>query len=175
MLRYFRSVNSLAKWQPGKSQQTIPSEDHATKYVNDVKEGRGFPSLWLPRNHEDLEKISLGILLKKGHLDHVNLVGFDQSCFSETGAQLVNVEASEFPIPVVRDLHYELTVLDDEKLRLVIEKFIQCSGDFKRFIKANPETNNMRKIAAKHLSEVSEEYREKAKQWGEIYLSLDNT
>ena len=42
---------------------------------NITKEGKGFPSLWLPSSPEDLEEISLGIILRKGHLDTLNLLG----------------------------------------------------------------------------------------------------
>jgi hypothetical protein len=37
-LRYFRSVKSLAMWKAGKEQKAIPSQEHANRYLRDIKE-----------------------------------------------------------------------------------------------------------------------------------------
>lgn len=169
-LRYFRSMKSLAIWKLGKEQKAIPSPEHANKYLRDLKEGKGFPSLWLPSSPEEIEKISLGILLNKGHLDTVNLVGFDECCFKEAGIKINKVEDASFPLPTVTQLHYELCSLDDDKLMVAIEIFMKCNGEFKDFVKAAPEKNNMRKIAAKYIDEISDKYRLKAQEWAKPYL-----
>ncbi len=169
-LRYFRSVKSLAIWKAGKEQKAIPSPEHADRYLRDIKEGRGFPSLWLPSSPEELEKISLGMLLNKGHLDTVNLVGFDECCFKDEGIKVNKVEDVSFPLPAVSQLHYELCSLDDNKLVVAIETFIKCKGEFTDFVKSAPDKNNMRKIAAKYIGEISDQYRPKAQEWAKQYL-----
>lgn len=169
-LRYFRSVKSLAIWKEGKEQKTIPSQEHANRYLRDIKEGRGFPSLWLPSSPEELEKISLGILLNKGHLDTVNLVGFDKCCFKDAGIKVNRVEDTNFPLPSVTQLHYELCSLDDDELILAIEIFLKCNGIFTDIVKSAPNKNNMRKVAAKYFDEISAQYRPKAQEWAKQYL-----
>ena len=168
MLRYFRSVDSLSIWKAGKEAQVILSREHASGYIKDLKRGTGFPSLWLPETNEDVERIALGTLLRKGHLDSIKLVCFDEECFSKVGIKVNQVEDCEFPVNTVRHLHYELSTLDDKKLEAAIEIFVKGSGDFKEFSKANPKDINMRIIAAKYVSEVSEIYKEKAQKWGQV-------
>ncbi|RUR76258.1 hypothetical protein ACF3DV_22230 [Chlorogloeopsis fritschii PCC 9212] len=169
-LPYYRSVKSLAIWKAGKQQKAILSSEHAERYLRDIKEGKGFPSLWLPSSPEDLEKISLGILLRKGHLDTVNLVGLNESCFRNVGIEVSKVEVFNFPIPTVGHLHYELCTTDDNKLTAAIEIFLKCNGNFADFIKSDPNKINMRKIAAKYIDEVSESYKQKAQEWAKQYL-----
>ena len=164
-LRYYRSVKSFATWQAGKQQKAIPSPEHANQYLRDIKEGKGFPSLWLPSSPEDLEKISLGILLRKGHLDTIKLLGFNESCFSNVGIEVSKVEDTNFPIPAIGHLHYELCTTDDGKLTAAIELFLKCNGNFVDFVKSDPNKNNMRKVAAKYINEVSEQYQQKVKEW----------
>lgn len=170
-LRYYRSVKSLAIWKAGKQQKAIPSPEHANRYLRDIKEGRGFPSLWLPSSREDLEKISLGILLRKGHLDTINLLGFNECCFTNVGIMVSKLEDSNFPIPAIGHLHYELQTTDDSKLIAAIELFLKCNGDFVDFVKSDPNKSNMRKVAAKYINEVSDQYQQKVKDWGKEYLS----
>jgi hypothetical protein len=167
-LRYYRGVNSLAMWKAGKQQKAIPSPEHAARYLRDIKEGKGFPSLWLPSSPEELEKIALGILLRKGHLDTVNLVGFNEFCFSNVGIGVTKVEDVNFPIPSVGHLHYELCTSDDSQLMAAIEVFFKCNGNFEEFAKSNPDKNNMRKIAGRYIYEVSEQYKAKAKEWAKL-------
>lgn len=167
MLRYFRSVNSLATWKAGKEGQKVLSQDHEARYTKDLIEGKGYPSIWLSETDEDLEKISLGILLRKGHLDNVNLVGFDEICFVEANAEVNHKEAVNFPVPTVSHLHYEIVTSEEKSLKVLIESFIQCNGTFSCFFRANPKSINMRQIAAKYLDEVSEPYKEMAKKWAQ--------
>lgn len=169
-LHYYRSVKSLATWKAGKQQKAIPSPEHANRYLRDIKEGKGFPSLWLPSCPEDLEKISLGILLRKGHLDTINLLGFNECCFSNVGIEVSKVEDTNFPIPAIGHLHYELCTTDDGELTAAIELFLKCNGDFADFVKSDPNKNNMRKVAAKYINEVSEQYQQKVKEWAKEYL-----
>lgn len=166
---YYRGVKSLAIWKAGTQQQTVPSADHAIRYLRDIKEGKGFPSLWLACP-EDLEKIALGMLLRKGHLDSVNLIGFNELCFSNVGIKVNQVEDINFPIPTVGNLHYELCTSDDAQLIASIELFLKGNGCFEEFVKSQPDKNNMRKIAARYINEVSEQYRAKAEEWGKQYL-----
>ncbi|HEY9803133.1 MAG TPA: hypothetical protein V6D25_22420 [Leptolyngbyaceae cyanobacterium] len=169
-LRYYRGVKSLAIWKAGKQQKAIPSPEHGSRYLKDIKEGKGFPSLWLPYSPEDLEKISLGMLLSKNHLDTVNLVGFNECCFSNVGIEVRKSDDVNFPIPTVSHLHYELCIKDDNALTAAIEIFLKCNGDFADFVKSDPKKNNMRKIAAQYLNEVGELYQEKAREWAKGYL-----
>lgn len=168
MLRYYRNVDSLSRWKAGREARAIPSRECASAYLRELKRGTGFPSLWLAETDEDLEKIALGILLRKGHLDNIRLVGFNQECFSEVGVNVEQVIDHEFPVITVCHLHYELLTLEDAKLEAAIEIFLKGSGDFKEFFKANLKFSNMRSIAAKHINEVSEIYKKKAKEWGQI-------
>lgn len=43
-------------------------------------------------------------------------------------------------------------------------------GEFKDFVRSAPEKNNMRKIAAKYIDEISDKYRLKAQEWAKPYL-----
>ncbi len=167
---YYRGVKSLAMWKTGTQQQAIPSPEHATRYLRDIKEGKGFPSLWLASCPEDLEKIALGMLLLKGHLDTVNLIGFKKFCFSSVGAKVNQVEDTNFPIAGVGHLHYELCTSDDTQLIAAIELFLTGNGCFEEFVKSQPDKNNMRKIAAKYINEVNQQYQAKAKEWAKQYL-----
>jgi hypothetical protein len=167
---YYRGVKSLAMWKAGTQQQGIPSPEHATRYLKDIKEGKGFPSLWLASCPEDLEKIALGMLLLKGHLDTVNLIGFQEFCFSNVGVILNQVEDTNFPMPGVAHLHYELCTSDDAQLIAAIELFLKGNGCFEEFVKSQPDKNNMRKIAARYINEVNQQYQAKAKEWAKQYL-----
>lgn len=60
--------------------------------------------------------------------------------------------------------------LDNDRLTAAIEIFLKCNGDFTDFVKSHPDKNNMRKIAAKYINEVNEEYQQKAKEWAKQYL-----
>lgn len=167
---YYRGVKSLAMWEAGTQQQAIPSPEHATKYLRDIKEGKGFPSLWLASCPEDLEKIALGMLLIKGHLDAVKLIGFNEFCFSNVGVKVNQLEDTNFPIPAVGHLHYELCTSDDAQLIAAIKLFLKGNGCFEEFVKSQPDKNNMRKIAARYINEVNQHYQAKAKEWAKQYL-----
>lgn len=167
-MRYYRSVNSLATWKTGKEKLSIPSE-HRDDYIRNMTQGNGFPSLWLPHTSEDLEKIALGILLRKGHLDNIHLVGFDKVCFGDIGIELNQVDDLDFPIPTVSKFHYELSTRDENKIQEAVQIFMKCNGKFDKFFRAKPGTNNMKLVAAKYLNEVSEQYRKKAEEWAESY------
>ena len=167
MLRYYRSVGSLAKWQKGIDMRAIPDE-YASDYLKDIKQGTGLPSLWLAQNEGDLEKIALGILLRKGNLDSIRLVGFDSNCFSTVSIQVKQVDDLEFPVHTVCHLHHELSTSEDEKLKSAIGMFFKGNGTFKDFPKSNPKGTNMRHISAKHISEVRDAYKVKAQEWGRI-------
>ncbi len=147
--------------------RAIPDE-YASAYLKDIKQGTGLPSLWVAKSECDLEKIALGILLRKGNLDNIRLVGFDSNCFSAVGIQVNQVDDIEFPVPTVCHLHHELSTSKDEKLKSAIEIFFNGSGEFKDFPKSNPKGINMRLIAAKYISEVRDDYRVKAHEWGRI-------
>ncbi|BAY69268.1 hypothetical protein ACN23B_18285 [Anabaena sp. FACHB-709] len=157
-------------WKAGTQQQAIPSPDHANRYLRDIKEGKGFPSLWLASCSEDLEKIALGMLLLKGHLDTVNFIGFKESCFSNVGLIVNHVKDTSFPISGVGNLHYELCTSDDTQLIPAIELFLKGNGFFEEFVKSQPDKNNMRKIAARYINEVNQQYQAKAIEWGKQYL-----
>lgn len=167
MLRYYRSVGSLAKWQKGLEVGAIPDE-YASAYLKDIKQGTGLPSLWLAESECDLEKIALGILLRKGNLDNIRLVGFDSNCFSTVGIQVKQEDDLEFPVHTVCHLHYELSTSEDEKLKSAIGIFFKGNGEFRDFPKSNPKATNMRHISAKHINEVTDAYKEKAQEWGGI-------
>lgn len=171
-LIYYRSVKSLGIWKKGKEDKVIlsPENPDTSRYIRDLKEGKGFPSLWFSASPEDLERIALGILLRKGHLDAIYLVGFHECCFTNNNIQVKQVNDDNFPIPKVSNLHYELCTVDDNDLMLAITTFMQCNGEFVEFIKAKPDKNNMKKISAKYINEVSDNYREKAEKWGNEYL-----
>ncbi|MEA5577173.1 hypothetical protein [Anabaena sp. UHCC 0451] len=167
-LIYYRSVKSLDLWKKGKENKVIlsPENPDTSRYIRDIKEGKGFPSLWFSASPENLEKIALGILLGKGHLEPIKLVGFYECCFTDNNLQLKQVNNGNFPIPQVSNLHYELCTVDDNDLMSAITTFMQCNGKFVEFFKANPDKNNMKKISAKYINEVSDRYKEKAEKWG---------
>ncbi|WP_009632154.1 hypothetical protein [Synechocystis sp. PCC 7509] len=167
MLRYYRSVGSLTKWQKGREMRAIPDE-YASAYLKDIKQGTGLPSLWLAESECDLEKIALGILLRKGNLDNIRLVGFDSNCFSTVGIQVKQKDDLEFPVHTVCHLHHELSTSEDEKLKSAIEIFFRGEGGFKEFFKSNLKDTNMRLISAKHIGEVTDAYKGKAQEWGRI-------
>lgn len=167
MLLYYRSVKSLVKWKDGKRQSSIESSEDKRRCLKDVVEGTGNPSIWLFRNNEDLERIALGMLLSKGHLESINLIGFQEICFTEAGLEIQHSPNSQFPIYTVGELHYELLGCNDEaKCFSSINKFAKCFGDFKHFPKANlDEENNMRNIAKRYASEVGESHKNKLQSW----------
>jgi hypothetical protein len=171
-LIYYRSVKNLSIWREGKKDKAILSPEHpnTSRYLRDLKEGKGFPSLWFSASLEDLEKIALGILLRKGHLNSIGLVGFYECCFTNNNIQVKQINDDNFPIPKVSNLHYEICTIDDNDLILAIQTFMECNGEFKEFAKANPDKNNMKKISAKYINEVNEQFQENAQKWGNDYL-----
>ncbi|MEH2235866.1 hypothetical protein [Nostoc sp.] len=80
------------------------------------------------------------------------------------------VEDTNFPIPAIGHLHYDLCTTDDGELTAAIELFLKCNGDFADFAKSDPNKNNMRKLAAKYINEVNEQYQQKVKEWANEYL-----
>ncbi|MDJ0619335.1 MAG: hypothetical protein QNJ63_21765 [Calothrix sp. MO_192.B10] len=158
-------------WEEGFEQKIIPSQEHSDKYLKDVMQGTGYPSLWLPSCDDDLEKIALGIALGRKSLDSVRLVGFEKSCFQRAGIQVKQVNDPSFPIPSVSSLHYELQTSDKDKLINSIQFLLQGKNYCQDFPKANPKNNNnIRAIAAKYIDEVAPEYQEKARKFAGSYL-----
>lgn len=171
-LIYYRKVKSLDPWKKGKEDKVIlsPGNSDTSRYLRDIKEGKGFPSLWFSASPEDLERIALGMLLRKGSLDAIRFVGFYECCFTSSNIEIKQVNDDSFPIAKVRNLHYELCTADDNNLISAITIFMQCNGVFEEFVKANPDQNNMKKISATYINEVIEQYQENAQKWGNDYL-----
>lgn len=80
------------------------------------------------------------------------------------------IEDNNFPIPGVAHLHYELWTSDDSQLIAAIELFLKENGCFEEFVKSQPDKNNMRKIAARYINEINQQYQAKAKEWAKQYL-----
>ncbi len=110
------------------------------------------------------------MLLIKGHLDSVKLIGFNDFCFSNVGVKVNQLEDTNFPIAAVGHLHYELCTSDDAQLIAVIELFLKGNGCFEEFVKSQQDKNNMCKIAARYINEVNQNYQAKAKEWAKQYL-----
>jgi hypothetical protein len=163
-------------WKKGKAIKSFPSEVNKENYLRHMKEGKGFPSIWLPSNNDDLERIALGIMLCKGHFDKIELIGFKECCFEKTKINIKQSTNLEFPLPSVGYLHYELHIDDgidlDSNLIESIEVFLHCNGNFKKFQKTiDSETEkSMLSIVKKYIGEISDEkYIKKANEWIEKY------
>lgn len=137
-----------------------------------MKEGKGFPSIWQFSNNDDLERIVLGLMLYKGNLDKIELIGFDECCFEKAGIEVRQATNTQFPLPSVGSFHYELQNAPDTNLIQSIELFLNCNGNFKRFPKiADSATElSMLTIAKKYIKEIAgETHINKANEWIEKY------
>lgn len=86
---YYRSLSrSVTIWEKSKILKNFSPEYLQTEYLRYIKEGTGFPSLWLPSNSDEAEKIALGLLLKKGCFDRMIFLKFDEYCFLESGIKI---------------------------------------------------------------------------------------
>jgi hypothetical protein len=172
-LIYYRSLSrGSAIWREGKEVKNFPSLDKKENYLTHMKAGKGFPSIWLPSNNGDLEKIALGIMLSRGHFDQIELIGFHESCFEKTNIPLKQVTDSKFPLPSVGNLHYELCTNSDNDLVGSIGLFLNCNGHIKTFKKKSTDKNevSMLNIVKTYAEEISgDRHIEKANGWIEKY------
>jgi hypothetical protein len=170
---YYRSLSrSAAIWREGKEIKTFPPETDQENYLRHMKEGKGFPSIWQFSNNDDLERIVLGLMLYKGNLDKIELIGFDECCFEKAGIEVRQATNTQFPLPSVGSFHYELQNAPDTNLIQSIELFLNCNGNFKRFPKiADSATElSMLTIAKKYIKEIAgETHINKANEWIEKY------
>ncbi|WP_310411459.1 hypothetical protein [Chamaesiphon sp. OTE_8_metabat_110] len=157
---YYRSLsNRPVIWRDGKKVKSFPSNLTKDDYLRHMKLGKGFPSIWKSSSDEDLERIALGTMLCRGHLDKLELIGFDPCCFEQTKIRVVQATDPQFPLPLVANLHHELCVGDSDDNDLIgsIEIFLQCNGDIKRFPKL-PTTGlelSILDLANKYIEEIS--------------------
>ncbi len=174
---YYRSLSQSAGiWRTGKELKSFPPHTNTSNYLSPMIQGKGFPSLWKSSSNEDLERIALGIMLCRGHLDKLELIGFDPYCFSQTKIHVVQSTNLQFPLPLVASLHYELDITvdsNDKELIDSIEIFLQCHGNIKRFPKS-PTTTGLElsvvDLASKYIAEIDgENYIETAKKWIDDY------
>lgn len=141
-------------------------------YLGHMKEGKGFPSIWRSSNEEDLERIALGIMLCRGHLDKLELIGFEPYCFNQTTIRVIQSVDLDFPLPAVGNQHHELHIDDDIHLIDSIEIFLSCYGKMETFPKKVDSKNKLSilNITKKYINEISEKrYVEKANEWIQKY------
>jgi hypothetical protein len=180
---YYRSLSKSPDiWNKGKEVKSFPPDVEKETYLSHMTQGKGFPSIWMSSNDKDLEKIALGILLGRDDLQKVQLIGFDTCCFDKTKINVVHKPNLDFPLPSVSNLHYELQIdtdIDLDNLAESIELYLQCNGNFKRFLdkKDGKDPKNpgkvipsMMKILENYIGEISgEKYQVKANLWLEKY------
>jgi hypothetical protein len=174
---YYRSLSrSAAIWREGKDIKNFPSETSKKNYLANMKEGRGFPSIWMSSNNEDLEKIALGLMLCKKSLDKIEFIGLDKCCFEKTKINIVQAPDLQFPLPSVSHCHHELRIDNDADLDTnlmdSIELFLHCNGDIKRFPRSADSVTDpsILNIAKKYIGEISGEVHvNKANEWIEKY------
>ena len=170
---YYRSLSrSAAIWREGKEVKTFPPKTDKENYLRHIKEGNGFPSIWQFSNNDDLERIVLGLMLYKGNLDKIELIGFDECCFEKASIEVRQATNNKFPLPSVASLHYELHIDLDINLLQSIELFLNCNGNFKRFPKIvdSPTERSMLNIAKTYIKEISgEAHIHKANEWIKKY------
>lgn len=160
-------------WKEGKTQGAFPSDFSKNNYLEHIKAGTGFPSFWLIDDFESLKKIALGILLCRKSFDKVELVGFEDYCFSVSEIEIKQVTSLDFPMQSVRHLHYELVLEEnsDEDLSNSIETFFKCYGCFKQFKKfpqkeSNDEDESMLEILTKYQDDIiGDSNIEMARKW----------
>ena len=170
---YYRSLSrSPAIWKEGKESKSFPSNMNKDNYLGHMKEGKGFPSIWRSSNDEDLERIALGIMLCRGHLDKLELIGFEPYCFNQTTIRVIQSVDLDFPLPSVGNQHHELHIDDDIHLIDSIEFFLSCYGKMETFPKKVDSKHKLSilNITKKYIDEISEEkYIVKAKEWIQKY------
>jgi hypothetical protein len=170
---YYRSLSKSADiWRKGKKIKTFPLDVEKQTYLSHLTTGKGFPSIWMSSNNEDLEKIALGLMLCKGSLDRIEFIGLHPCCFEKTQVKIIQAPSPQFPLPSVANLHYELQTYNDENLTDSVEIFLHCNGKIEKFPKvSNSETEtSMLNIAKKYIDEISgEAYIKKARDWIEKY------
>jgi hypothetical protein len=181
---YYRSLSKSPDiWNKGKEVKSFPPDVERETYLSHMTQGKGFPSIWMSSNDDDLEKIALGILLGRDDLQKVQLIGFDPCCFDKTEINVVHAPNPKFPLPSVANLHYELQIDTginlNTSLTESIELYLQCNGNFKRFLdkkdaKSPKEPDkvipSMMSILKKYIGEISgENYKRKANLWLEKY------
>lgn len=170
---YYRSLSrSPAIWKEGKESKSFPSNMNKDNYLGHMKEGKGFPSIWRSSNDEDLERIALGIMLCRGHLDKLELIGFEPYCFNQTKISVIQSADPNFPLASVGNHHYELYIDDDIHLMNSIEIFLSCRGKIETFPKKVDSKGKLSilNITKKYIDEISEKrYVEKAREWIQKY------
>jgi hypothetical protein len=166
---YYRSLSrSPAIWREGKEVKTFPPKTDRENYLRHLKEGDGFPSIWQFSNNDDLERTVLGLMLYKGNLDKIDLIGFDECCFEKANVEVRQATNYQFPLPSVASLHYELHAAPDTNLMQSIELFLNCNGNFKRFPKVSDSATelSMLSIAKKYVKEITDEIHiNKVNEW----------
>jgi hypothetical protein len=172
-LIYYRGLSrGSAIWRKGKEVKDFPSPDHKKNYLEHMKGGKGFPSIWLSSDNDNLEKIALGIMLSRGHFEQIELIGFNESCFEKANITLKQVNDNNFPLPSVSNLHYEICTDNDTDLVDSIEFFLNCNGYFKTFKKksTNEKEASMLNLVKKYANEISgDKHIQKANEWIQKY------
>ncbi|AFY92573.1 hypothetical protein [Chamaesiphon minutus] len=170
---YYRSLSKSADiWRKGKKIKAFPPDVEKETYLSHMTMGKGFPSIWMSSNNEDLERIALGLMLCKGSLDRIEFVGLNLCCFEKTQVKIIQSSNPQFPLPSVGNLHHELHSYNDDNITESIEIFLHCNGKIEKFPKvSNSDTEtSMLNIAKKYIDEISGEvYIKKARDWIEKY------
>ena len=149
---YYRKVDKKTIWTEGKSDLSSAAK-YQDDYFRYLTKGEGFPSVWRPSTSDEIEKIALGILLKKDSWDKIELIAIKSLCFEKPQINTQQKIALDFPIPSVSHLHYELVNYNNAQIKQSIDFFLQCNGKFKTFVKIDGE-DSMINIVKKYLPEI---------------------